>query len=86
MPKVSAKGQVAIPLSLRKEFGIEIGSEIDFEKLNGQLVIVPVKKAKPIRRKDSFIKLVEEMNIEPSSITDEEIEQLKQERRMRRGL
>lgn len=37
--KVSQKGQIVIPASIRKEMGLEKGSEVSFEFENGKITI-----------------------------------------------
>ena len=36
---VSSKGQITLPMAIRKQLGIEPGSEISFEADNKQLII-----------------------------------------------
>ena len=36
---VSSKGQITLPMAIRKQLGIEPGSEISFEADNEQLII-----------------------------------------------
>lgn len=39
MPRITTKGQVTIPISIREELGIEPGDEIRFEEADGRYVI-----------------------------------------------
>ena len=39
--KVSAKGWVVIPAVLRKRFGIEPGSSIEFRETGERIVLIP---------------------------------------------
>ncbi len=40
---VSSKGQVTLPIAMRKQLGIEAGSEIAFEVRDREIVIRPSK-------------------------------------------
>jgi AbrB family looped-hinge helix DNA binding protein len=40
---VSSKGQITLPAALRKQLGIELGSQISFEADGKQLIIKPEK-------------------------------------------
>jgi AbrB family looped-hinge helix DNA binding protein len=41
---VSSKGQITLPIAIRKQLGIELGSQISFEvNANNQLIIKPEK-------------------------------------------
>jgi len=42
--KVSAKGWVVIPAVLRKRFGIEPGSSIEFRETGERIVLIPESK------------------------------------------
>lgn len=39
---VGTKGQVVIPLRIRKELGLHPGTEVDFELLEDRVAVVPV--------------------------------------------
>jgi AbrB family looped-hinge helix DNA binding protein len=39
--KVSAKGWVVIPASLRKKYGIEPGTTVEIRDANGKIVLLP---------------------------------------------
>ena len=51
--KVTQKGQVTIPLEIRKKFGIDESTEVDFVERNGQII---VEKAKGANRNQSKIR------------------------------
>lgn len=40
--KVTTKGQVTIPQEIRKRFGMEPGTEVEFTAKNGEVVVRPV--------------------------------------------
>ncbi|MDR2834060.1 MAG: AbrB/MazE/SpoVT family DNA-binding domain-containing protein [Streptococcaceae bacterium] len=84
MPKVSQKGQVAIPINMRNKFGIIEGTEIEFIEHDGYLTIVPKVVSNPLKNENSFLANIKKRNIQPSTISEKEIEQLKHERRMKR--
>lgn len=39
---VTTKGQVVIPAKLRKKYGIKIGTKIQFEEENGEIIMLPL--------------------------------------------
>ena len=44
--KVTSKGQVTIPLEIRKKMGIDETTEVDFFEKNGQVYLAKSKEAK----------------------------------------
>lgn len=62
---ITKKGQVTIPLQLRKKLGLETGSEVVFEEAKGIIKIVPALSTlrsvygsvKPLKKKTSFNKM-----------------------------
>jgi AbrB family looped-hinge helix DNA binding protein len=41
---VSAKGQVVIPVEIRRELGIQAGDDVDFVKCDGAIYVVKIPK------------------------------------------
>lgn len=39
---VTTKGQVVIPAKLRKKYGIKVGTKIQFEEDNGEIIMLPL--------------------------------------------
>ena len=39
---VTTKGQVVIPAKIRKKYGIKIGTRIQFEEANGEIIMLPL--------------------------------------------
>ena len=44
MSKITSKGQVTIPVEVRKALGLDVGDTILFEKIDGNIVIKKNKK------------------------------------------
>lgn len=42
--KVTSKGQITIPTSIRKNFNIPVGSKIEFIEENNCIIIVPINQ------------------------------------------
>lgn len=60
--KVGERGQVTIPKDIRERFGIRANAEVDFEVINGSIVLRKAARKIGIakwrgRCKDSFAKL-----------------------------
>lgn len=53
--KVTRRGQVTIPKSLRESTGIDEGSEIDFHEEDGCIVIVKVLRENPFQKWVGFL-------------------------------
>ncbi len=43
--KVSSKGQIVLPKSIREKFGINAGDEVEILDFGSEIVIVPLRKA-----------------------------------------
>ncbi len=39
---VTTKGQVVIPAKIRRKYGIKIGTKIQFEEGNGEIIMLPL--------------------------------------------
>lgn len=39
---VTSKGQVVIPAKIRRKFGIQIGTKIQFAEENGEIIMIPI--------------------------------------------
>ncbi len=39
---VTTKGQVVIPVEIRKKYGIKVGTKIKFDEQDGEIKIVPI--------------------------------------------
>ncbi len=39
---VTTKGKVVIPAKIRRKYGIKIGTKIQFEEKNGEIIILPL--------------------------------------------
>ncbi|TAL35728.1 MAG: AbrB/MazE/SpoVT family DNA-binding domain-containing protein [Spirochaetes bacterium] len=48
--KVTSKGQVTIPLEIRRRLGITVESEVDFKEDRGKIYIIAQKSARPRSR------------------------------------
>jgi AbrB family looped-hinge helix DNA binding protein len=55
---VSHKGQVVIPVDLRRRFGIEPNGKVEVTELNNEIVVIPLPKD-PIKEGRGFLKLKE---------------------------
>lgn len=43
--KVSSRGQLVIPIEIRKRYGIEAGDRVEFLDFDDQIIMVPIKNA-----------------------------------------
>ena len=41
---VTSKGQVVVPVRIRRKFGIKAGTRLNFQEENGRIVVQPVTK------------------------------------------
>lgn len=48
--KITSKGQITIPLAVRKALGIREGDRLIFEQSGTQMVIRPIKKESPFAK------------------------------------
>lgn len=48
--RLTTKGQVTIPLHIRKKLGITSHSEVEFVEENGQVIVRKTKNGKPTTR------------------------------------
>lgn len=61
--KVTSKGQITIPTSIRKNFNIPVGSKIEFIEENNCIIIVPINQTLS-RLKNSLPKPQKALSIE----------------------
>jgi len=67
---VTSKGQVTIPAKFRAMFGIRPNSEVEFEVINGQLVVKKV----PMDKEKFKQKILENLkNVPRGSMTADEV-------------
>ena len=59
--KVSSKGQLVLPKSIRKRFGIEPGDEVEIIEMGNELILVPIKKGTKLRGLVTFDKSIKEI-------------------------
>jgi len=59
--KVSSKGQIVLPKSIREKFGIKEGDELEVLDFGDEIVIVPLKKDLKLRGLVKFEKPVKEI-------------------------
>jgi AbrB family looped-hinge helix DNA binding protein len=59
--KVSSKGQIVLPKSLREKFGINPGDEVEILDFGNEIVLVPLKRGIKLRGLVKFEKSVKEM-------------------------
>jgi len=59
--KVSSKGQIVLPKSIREKFGIKEGDELEVLDFGDEIVIVPLKKGLKLRGLVKFEKPVKEI-------------------------
>jgi len=53
--QVSPKGQIVIPVSLRKKYNINPGDRVEIIEVDNEIVIVPISKD-PIKSARGFLK------------------------------
>ncbi len=44
--KISSKGQVTIPIEVRKWLGVKAGDKVEFARRNGEIVVRPARENK----------------------------------------
>lgn len=54
--KLSAKGQIVIPVDLRRKYEIEPGDAIELMDIGGEIVIIPITVKNPIDAAKGFLK------------------------------
>ncbi len=59
--KISSKGQIVLPKSIREKFGIKEGDELEVLDFGEEIVIVPLKKGLKLRGLVKFEKPVKEI-------------------------
>jgi AbrB family looped-hinge helix DNA binding protein len=48
-PRIGAKGQVVIPKQMRESLGLGPGTDVDFEEVEGGVVVRPAERGLPLR-------------------------------------
>lgn len=71
--KVSSKGQIVLPKSIREKFGIRPGDDVEVLDFGEEIVIVPVKKDMKLRGLVKFEKSVKEI-LKETRAEEEELE------------
>jgi len=59
--KVSSKGQLVLPKSIRERFGIEPGDKVEIIEMDNELILVPIKKGTKLRGLVKFNKSIKEI-------------------------
>ena len=54
--KLSEKGQIVIPVELRRKYNIDSGTEIELMDIGGEIVIIPLTIKSPIEEAKGFLK------------------------------
>lgn len=54
--KLSEKGQIVIPVELRRKYNIEAGSKVELMDIGGEIVIVPISVKNPVDEARGFLK------------------------------
>ncbi|MFH1826682.1 MAG: AbrB/MazE/SpoVT family DNA-binding domain-containing protein [bacterium] len=54
--KLSEKGQIVIPVELRRKYNIEPGSKVELMDIGGEIVIIPITVKNPIDEARGFLK------------------------------
>ena len=50
MAKITSKGQITVPLKVRKALGVKEGDKLIFEQNGDEMVVRPVKKESPFAK------------------------------------
>ncbi|MCW3133250.1 MAG: AbrB/MazE/SpoVT family DNA-binding domain-containing protein [Methanophagales archaeon] len=81
MIKVSMKGEIELPVEIRRKYGIEVGKEVEILDFGKEIVIVPVPK----KRAKGFIKFKRPVSeiISDNREEEEEFERRRSEIRSR---
>jgi len=79
--KVSTKGEIELPVEIRRKYGIEVGKEVEILDFGKEIVIVPVPK----KRAKGFIKFKRPVSeiISDNREEEEEFERRRSEIRSR---
>ena len=67
--KVTSKGQVTLPLDVRRRMGIERGDEIEFREENGRFVLVKRLRHTPFDAYVGFLK--DKQGVDPDELVAE---------------
>ncbi|MCO6040373.1 AbrB/MazE/SpoVT family DNA-binding domain-containing protein [Thermococcus alcaliphilus] len=59
--KVSSKGQIVLPKSIREKFGIKAGDEVEILDFGDEIVLIPIKKGVKLRGLVKFDKPAKEI-------------------------
>ena len=70
---VNTKGQIVIPKSIRDQFGIQPGQEVEFKAENGKLVLIKNGSKQAIRRWAGKLKFKFPKGVKTSDTFIEEI-------------
>ena len=54
--KLSQKGQIVIPVDLRRKYNINPGSKVDLMDIGGEIVIIPIVIRNPIEEARGLLK------------------------------
>jgi AbrB family looped-hinge helix DNA binding protein len=54
--RLSEKGQIVIPVELRRRYNIEPGSKVELMDIGGEIVIIPITVKSPIDEARGFLK------------------------------
>ncbi len=64
--KLTTKGQITLPLSVRKALGLDVGDRVEFVEENGRFIVVPAsqdaKKLKGLVKRPAKPVTIEAMN------------------------
>lgn len=67
--KVTSKGQVTLPLVVRRRMGIERGDEIEFREENGRFILAKRLRHSPFDAYVGFLK--DKPGVDPDELVDE---------------